>query len=136
MKYYLVLALALLSMNLNKAHAQSNINITSPKHEYSMYPYLLVDYGNDHQDNLSEFLGKELECRLVKVKTNIYSEPGIFRKGLYNLTVTAICNKSFSDMKIKLGYGDYGNPWSLTLSYTTADGQSRKFRSEATSRDD
>lgn len=129
MKYYFVLAFSLFITSLTSAYAQSKINITSPKQEYSMYTQLMVAYAEDHQANLSELLGTALECRLVKVKTNFYEEPGLFSKGIYNLSVTAVCNKSFSDMKIKLGYGDYGNPWSITISYTTPDGIKHKLYS-------
>lgn len=111
------------------------INITTEPHQYSMYTDLMKGIAEEHQDNLSDKLGNDLECRLVKVKMNVIKEPGVFKKGLYTLTLSAICNKAFSNLALKVTYGeDYGNPWGMTVSYTSA-GRKYSIYSEQTSRD-
>ena len=123
--------LSLILMNVEIALAQDSINTTSVPHEYSMYTDMIVDIVEEHERNLSDLLGNGLECRLVNLKPNILKKPGIFRKGMYSLTLSAKCNKSFTDLKLKVTYGeDYGNPWGLTVSYKTPDRQRHKVYSE------
>lgn len=136
MKKIIFMAALLLCMNVQMVMAQSAINTTTGKHEYSMYTNLIQNIAEEHEQNLSDFLGEQLECRLVKIKTNVFKEPGVFSKGVYSLTLSALCNVTISDFDLKVHYGhDYGNPWGLTVSFKTADGKKHKFYSEQTSRD-
>lgn len=136
MKYFLGLTLCLLFMNSEMAHAKSSINLTTPKRQFSMYASIIQNIAAEHQENLSEALGEQLECRLVKVKPNIFKEPGVFSKGVYNLTLSALCNESIKNLKLIVNYGlDYGNPWSLTVIAEKSNGQKVSIYSEQTSTD-
>ena len=133
---YLILGIGLLVMNLQNSFAQTTLTVTTEKQKYSMYSDLIQGIADEHAENLSEPFETKMGCYNVKIKMNVFKEPGVFSKGIYSLTLTAKCFKSFTDFTLKPVYGeDYGNPWSLTVSFKTADGKMNKIYSEQISRD-
>jgi hypothetical protein len=117
MKNALVCLLSLVAP-LASASAETKIDYTTETFKYSRFPEQMAGIVHQHEEMLDEYLGTELECRLVRFEMNNLSSPGLFKKGEYSLTLTATCNKKFKDFAIQVETGDsLGEPYWLTLTY-------------------
>lgn len=96
----------------------TSINFTTETHWFNRFPDQMEDIVADGEYVLDQYLGETLECRLVQLQFNNLQEPGIFRKGQYNLTLRAKCNKSFENFKLGIVYGvSLGEPIKLNIGY-------------------
>lgn len=116
MKAHTLLSLfAVLSMSASAM--ATDIDFTTENHLYERYSDQVSGILYEDQRLLDNYLGNELECRLVRIDFNNIREPKLFKKGEYNFTLTAKCNKTFSDFDMEVTYGDLGEPWGLKVSY-------------------
>ena len=94
------------------------IEYTTDTHQYSRWPDQMNSIVAAHEGALNQYLGDSLKCRSVKLQFNNLRSPTLFKKGLYNLSLSAKCNKSFQDFNLSVSYGySLGEPIALKLSY-------------------
>lgn len=97
----------------------SSIDYTTENHWYRRFPDQMESIVAAQERALNQYLGTTLECRLVQFSFNNFESPGVFKKGDYNLNLTATCNKSFKDFSLEVDYYGYssGEPIILKMSY-------------------
>jgi len=113
-------ALFLLAVVVTSNAMGATIDYTTENHLYKRYPDQMEIIVRNHQSALNDYLGRNLECRLVKLKFNNFQSPTLLKKGEYNLSLKAECNKSFKNLKVDVDYGySLGEPLALIISFTS-----------------
>ena len=103
---------------LSTSAMASSINDTSATIPFSRWEDQMAGMVADGERAIDEYIGRELECRLVRLDLNVIRKHGVFKKGLYNVNLTAECNKTFRDFRMEVVAGlSSGVPFGYKLSF-------------------
>ena len=111
--------LALIAASAMSASAMaSSINVTSETLPFSRWEDQMANIVYSGERAMDDYLGRTLECRLVRLELNVIRKHGLFKKGLYNVALSAECNKTFKDFQMEIipGYSG-GEPFGYNLSF-------------------
>lgn len=96
----------------------SDIDFVTENVSYERWPNQVESSVSDHAEIVNKYLGETLECRLVYLKFNSIEDPKLFKDGQYNISLTAKCNKSFSDFRLEIAeVANGGIPYTLIITY-------------------
>jgi hypothetical protein len=110
--------------SLSLAHA-TNINVGFKNIEYGQYTEILQGQVSWAQESFDTYAEEALGCSRVRMNLNIIKEPGIFRKGAYDVSLTANCTEIFSNFNFKFYHGYDEDYTTLDVSYVK-DGKTVK----------
>lgn len=95
----------------------TDINVGIKNVEYRQYTEILQGQAKWAEDVMDEYSEEALGCSRVRMNLTLLKEPGIFRKGAYDLTLTAKCTETFSDFNFKFYHGYDEDYTTLDISY-------------------
>ena len=120
------LMFAFVAMTLSSQVFATDIKTPTETREFKQYAEILQGQVSWAQDVLDEYIEESLGCSKVRFNLDITQTPGLFRKGSFNLNLTAKCTETFSDFKYKF-YDGYDEDYTtLSISYVKAGKVTKK----------
>lgn len=78
----------------------NSINVKTPDRNFHSYTSILSSDINDSEKLLRVYMEDTMNCNRVRLNLNILREDGLFKRGIFNLTLNADCGSNVTNVQL------------------------------------